>query len=162
MYVTTFPGCCGAGVLVIEHLTGKGKEADFNEIKKWIAYGKRNGLAMYDRPESFGGKSRNGTDLPHPYTGRVEIGGKGDEGNGSGWGMLLAITAPRNVEAAKRLEEFGFTKMFETHNPVYSSMKHTIVLWGLDIARLGPKDLKLSTVDAEVAAKPTEKLVTAK
>ena len=127
MIVRTFPKCCGAGVLIIEHLTGKGKEADMELIKSWVAYSKRNGYRMYDFPQEFGGTRGD------YMSAKAVIGGPGDQKSGTSWGMLLAITTPGMKEAESRLIEFGFEKLMTTHNPI---MSHKINLLGLDLNKV--------------------------
>lgn len=138
MKVHTFPQCCGAGVLILEHLTGKGKEADFALIKEWIYYAKRNGYYMYDYPNDYEGEAGN------PMSSKAVLGSKTDKKKWTGrtWGMLLAITNPSQEEIATRLEEFGFKELMKVHNPVYSGEKHNIRLWGLDLNKYKKGDFQ--------------------
>lgn len=135
MRVHTFPRCCGAGVLIIEHLTGKGKEADREYIKSWLYYSKRNGYRMYDFPQEYGGVVGN------PDSSLSVIGGKGDQPTyvpRNGWGVLTAITTPHMKEAAELLKEFGFKDVITAHNPV---MGHKITLWVVDLNTITEKEL---------------------
>lgn len=151
MKVHTFPKCCGAGVLIIEHLTGKGKEADLELIKSHVAYAKRNGYRMYDFPQDYGGTTGN------PMSSQAVLGGPTDRKDWAptnSWGMLLAITNPGQREAAERLKDFGFKKLMVTHNPVYYGNKHQIILWGLDMNEyteeiLTTKESKTSTISTK-------------
>lgn len=136
MRAEIFPKCCGAGVLIIEHLTGKGKEEDMKLIRTWIDYVRRNGYYMYDFPQDYQGKSGD------PKSSVAALGGPGDKTDPKtwrSWGMCLAITNPGQTEAAQRLEEFGFKLLMDTHNPVYGKITpgtpghHHIKLWGLDM-----------------------------
>lgn len=146
MRVNTFPQCCGAGVLVLEHLTGKGKEADIELIRSWVYYARRNGYRMYDFPNEYDGKDS--------LSSKAVIGGKGDQQKWStrnSWGMLLAMTSPGQDEIGKRLKEFGFVELMKTHNPVYSGSKHFIHLWGLDLNKFKEEDLKPKVAETEKA-----------
>ena len=153
MRVQCFPQCCGAGVLVIEHLTGKGKEADLEFIKSWVYYARRNGYRMYDFPGEYGAQSGN----THHMDSKSVMGGLGDQkifSTHNSWGMLLAITNPSMAEAGERLQDFGFKEIFRTHNPVYGGKhlkggSHPIVLWGLDLNDLTEAELKPKTVEAK-------------
>lgn len=130
MKVEIFPKCCGAGVLILEHLTGKGEAADLELIRNWVGYAKRNGYHMYDFPQNYDGKSGD------PKSSVAVLGGPTDRQTWerrSSWGMLLAITSPGQEEAAQRLRQFGFKELFKVWNPVYSDKNHKITLWGLDM-----------------------------
>lgn len=144
--VHTFPRCCGAGVLILEHLTGKGKEADLEFIKSWVYYARRNGYRMYDFPGEYEGESGN------PMSSKAVLDGPTDKKawkTRNSWGMLLAITNPGREEMAERLKDFGFKELFKTHNPVYSS-NHPITLWGLDLNDYPESKLKPATEKAKV------------
>jgi len=140
VYVQTFPKCCGAGVLVIEHLTGKGEAADLELIKQYVSYARRNGYRMYDFPQEYGA----GPDVQAGAAIIGTLGGKGDQSQWNthnSWGMLLAITDPSRKEAGKRLAQFGFKELLTTNNPVYYGQPHPITLWGLDLNQLKKEDL---------------------
>lgn len=146
MLVHTFPRCCGVGVLILEHLTGKGKEADLKFIKSWMYYAKRNGYRMYDFPTEYDGVHGN------PMSSKAVIGGKGDQPKmhkNNGWGMLLAITNPGREECGERLKDLGWKVLLTTHNPAYSALSHKIVLWGIDLNDLTEAQLKPKTQEAK-------------
>ncbi|SRR5258706_1019632 len=135
MRVETFPQCCGAGVLVIDNLTGKGEKADLELIKSYMAFAKRNGYRMYDFPEEYNGV------YGEPRSSKSLIGGTGDRKrweSGNSWGMLLAITCPNQREAGQRLQQLGFKELFQTINPFYHSRYHKIILWGIDLTTYTP------------------------
>jgi len=141
VYVQTFPKCCGAGVLVIEHLTGKGEAADLELIKSYVYFARRNGYRMYDFPQEYG--AANDVQAGASIIGR--IGCKGDQpgwNTHNSWGMLLAITNPGREEAGKRLKQLGFQELLTTNNPVYNGQNHPITLWGLDLNKIKQEDLK--------------------
>jgi hypothetical protein len=156
MRAEIFPKCCGAGVLVIEHLTGKGKEEDKKLLRSWIDYIRRNGYYMYDFPQEYQGKSGD------PKSSIAAIGGPGDRKPESGrsWGICLAITNPGQGEAAALLEEFGFKLLMDTHNPVYGKIPpgtegtHKIKLWGLDM-NLITDDIINGTAEYPKTPKPS-------
>ena len=144
--VHTFPLCCGAGVLILEHLTGKGEEADLELIKSWVYYARRNGYRMYDFPEHYNGKRGD------PMSSKAIMGDSTDLqawNTHNSWGMLLAITNPGREEIGERLKDFGFKELLKTHNPVYSSRSHKITLWGLDLNDFKEADLKPKTQGAK-------------
>jgi hypothetical protein len=156
MKVKCFPQCCGAGVLIELVLTGKGKEADFDLIKEWIAYARRNGYRMYDFPNEYEAQSGN----KHHMDSKAVLNGPTDKKEWvrhNGWGMLVAMTSPGQAGVAQRLEEFGFQKLMETPNPVYSSASHKIILWGLDISKYTEEDLETSAQKKSKALVPTTK-----
>lgn len=153
MRVHTFPGCCGAGILIFDHLTGLGKESDFEAIKKWIYFAKRNGFRMYDHPGEYDSKVRGITSVSNPEIGQKTLVSR------NGWGMLTAITAPHQKEIEERLKEFGeylgdkkhtFKPLLITESPFYGG-NHPITLWGLDIFQIPeklllPKEIKAAKV----------------
>jgi len=160
MYVECFPKCCGAGVLVIEHLTGKGEKEDWEEFKRYIYYAKRNGYRMYDFPTEYGGVQYQ------PRTSKSVIGGKGDQKTlqkTNGWGMLLAITTPNLHEAAKRMKQLGFENLLTTHNPI---MGHSITLWGLNLNKITEAQVKPDSnwpaeeIQTEAALGPANPFIT--
>src|SRR6267142_314936 len=145
MIVEIFPRCCGAGVLILEHLTGQGEKADLEFIKSWVYYARRNGYRHYDFPEDYGGQSGK------PGSGKAIQDGAGDQKRWSehnSWGMLLAMTNPGQKEIGKRLLQFGFKELMQTHNPVYGNWvegkkhPHWITLYGLDMNPLTEAMLK--------------------
>lgn len=147
MRVHTFPLCCGAGVLMLEHLTGKGKAEDLKLIKDWIGYAKRNGYRMYDFPGEYEG-------TPHdPMTSKAVLNSDTDKKTWfrrNSWGMLLAITNPDQWQEEELLKEVGFSKLFTTNNPVYGTSGHDIVLWGLDLNKVTKESLEFDPKTAKV------------
>lgn len=141
MKVKCFPQCCGAGVLLELHLTGKGKEADFDLIKEWIAYSRRNGYRMYDFPEEYGSKVGNQNHMESQAVLHGET-DKKEWKRRNGWGMLVAMTSPGQEHIGQRLQEFGFKELLSTVNPVYSDTSHKITLWGMDISKFTESDLE--------------------
>lgn len=152
MYLHTFPGCCGAGILVVQHLTGKGEVADYEEFKRWIYFARRNGFRMYDYFSTYGGTSRGITQIN-------SLDNPGDQKTlnySSGWGMLLVITTIHQKEIETRIEglgkylgdekKYGFIRLpMDTPNP-YSGGYIKLHLWGLDLTKhpeeiLKPKEL---------------------
>lgn len=151
MIVHTFPRCCGAGVLIIESMTGRGETADLELIKRWVAFAKRNGFRMYDYCYEYTGTDGRGG-KNGPMSSIAVIDGPGDQKEWNprySWGMLLAMTNPSQTEAASRLEKFGFTKLMTTTNPWYSVQPHNITLWGLDLNTITRE--MLETVPVETA-----------
>lgn len=154
MKVQTFPQCCGAGVLIIDSLTGRGEKADLDLIRQWVYYARRNGFRMFDYFYEYGGEHGAGS-------GKAIIGGPGDQTTWNprnSWGMLLAITSPGQTEAGQRLEQFGFKKLFETINPFYNKKDHLITLWGLDLNKYTEAMLQPESESTPVTEQPRDSL----